>query len=77
MERPEALENDGIILAGITAHQVISAIERMLIGFAKGKRKVPADYLVTHCSTGVVQYITETIDKHHEWAGLRTVVRPD
>jgi len=77
MERPEALENDGIILAGITAHHVIPAIEKMLTGFAKGKRKVPTDYLVTHCSTGVVQYITETIDKHHEWAGLRTVTRPE
>jgi UDP-N-acetylglucosamine 2-epimerase (non-hydrolysing) len=76
MERPEALENDGIILAGLTTNQVIPAIEKMLDGFAKGKRKVPTDYLVEDCSAEVVRYITETIGKHHEWAGLRTVVRP-
>ena len=77
MERPEALENDGIILAGISADQVISSIEKMLDGFSKGKRKVPTDYLVTECSTGVVEYILSTIYKHHEWAGLREVTRPD
>ena len=76
MERPEALENDGIILAGLTTNQVIPAIEKMLAGFTKGKRKVPTDYLVENCSAEVVRYITETIGKHHEWAGLRTVVRP-
>jgi UDP-N-acetylglucosamine 2-epimerase (non-hydrolysing) len=76
MERPEALENDGIILAGLTTNQVIPAIEKMLDGFAKGKRKVPTDYLVEDCSAEVVRYITETIGKHHEWAGLRNVVRP-
>ena len=76
MERPEALENDGIILAGLTTNQVIPAIEKMLDGFTKGKRKVPTDYLVEDCSAEVVRYITETIGKHHEWAGLRTVVRP-
>ena len=77
MERPEALENDGIILAGISANKVISSIEKMLAGFAKGKRIVPTDYLVTDCSTGVVNYILLTIYKHHEWAGLREVSRPD
>jgi UDP-N-acetylglucosamine 2-epimerase (non-hydrolysing) len=77
MERPEALENEGIILAGITAHQVIPAIEKMITGFAKGKRKVPADYLVKDCSVGVVNYMLSTIHRHHEWAGLRAFTRPD
>jgi UDP-N-acetylglucosamine 2-epimerase (non-hydrolysing) len=77
MERPEALENDGIILAGITTNQVISAIEKMLNGFTKGRRIVPTDYLVAECSVGVVNYILSTIYRHHEWAGLRAVTRPE
>jgi UDP-N-acetylglucosamine 2-epimerase (non-hydrolysing) len=77
MERPEALENDGIILAGIKTNQVITAIEKMLNGFTRGRRIVPTDYLVAECSVGVVNYILSTIYRHHEWAGLRAVTRPE
>jgi UDP-N-acetylglucosamine 2-epimerase (non-hydrolysing) len=77
MERPEALENNGILLAGITAQSVISSIEKMLDICADGTRIIPTDYMETSCSTVVAQFISSTIEKHHEWAGLRKVVRPD
>lgn len=77
MERPEALENNGIILAGINAQNVINSIEKMLSICADGSRVVPKDYMEPSCSNVVAQFISSTIEKHHEWAGLRKVTRPN
>lgn len=76
MERPEALENNGILLAGITAENVISSIEKMLDLCEKNLRVTPENYLESACSEVVSKFISGTIEKHHEWAGLRKIIRP-
>ena len=69
IERPEAIESGSIIMAGISAKNVLEAIEiAQEQGFGS---KGPWEYAIPDTSTRVVNFILSTIHQYHFWNGIR------
>jgi UDP-N-acetyl-L-fucosamine synthase len=72
IERPEALEAGRIVTAGITAAEVVQAVDHVATQRRRGSSgDVPGDYQILDCSQRVVNIIQSTAPMHHTWAGLR------
>jgi UDP-N-acetylglucosamine 2-epimerase (non-hydrolysing) len=71
MERPEALDAGGILMTGLQSDEVIRGIEFTLNARAANKIILPAEYLVNDCSNRVVNFMLSTMNRHHEWLGVR------
>jgi len=69
MERPEALEANGILMAGINFGNLMPAINWTLSDLSL--REVPEEYNIENTSSRVVNYILSTIKNFHEWTGVR------
>ena len=68
IERPEALDAGGLVLADLDRENLILGI-RATAGSTP--RAVPAEYAVDNCAERTVNYIISTCRRHAEWAGLR------
>lgn len=73
MERPEALEIGGIVMAGLGKDNVIAGIQEVIANPPKADRQLPEGYEVTNFSERVIRFILSTVSRHHEWAGIRIV----
>ncbi|WP_412751057.1 hypothetical protein [Krasilnikovia sp. M28-CT-15] len=74
-ERPEALETGSIVLSGLAAEDVLTAIT-VATGAGPGGPGCPAGYEVADASVRVVNAVLSTARRHHEWAGIRRPVPP-
>ena len=74
IERPEALETGGIMMTGLVADDVVTAV-RMATESAYSRLGVshltPDDYLIENTSERAVKFIVSTARRHHHWAGIR------
>lgn len=71
MERPEALDSGSIVMTGLGIENVISGLIAV-IGDSR-QASLPAGYEVVNFSDRVLRFMQSTIDRHHEWAGIRTI----
>lgn len=75
MERPEALDFGGIVMTGLRSRNVLAGIRNVLEeknrGSSQPVRGLPQGYEVANCSDRVVRFMLSTIERHHEWAGIR------
>jgi len=77
MERPEALDSGSIIMTGLRKDEVLAGIEATISLKKQFENTVPQGYEVTDFSKRVVSFVLSTVWRHHEWAGLREVSRPN
>ncbi|WP_404850500.1 non-hydrolyzing UDP-N-acetylglucosamine 2-epimerase [Dietzia kunjamensis] len=74
IERPEALDNGGIMMTGLHSGDVVAAVRiAMDSGYNREgvSRLTPEDYLIENTSERVVKFILSTVHRHHQWAGVR------
>lgn len=74
IERPEALDTGAIVMTGLHAQDVVSAVQiAMLSGYTnEGVSGVtPDDYLIDNASERTVKFILSTAHRHHQWEGIR------
>lgn len=75
IERPEALDTGAIIMTGLHADDMVTAVRvAMNSGYQRdGVSSItPADYLIDNCSQRTVSFILSTTHRHRMWAGIRT-----
>jgi UDP-N-acetylglucosamine 2-epimerase (non-hydrolysing) len=72
IERPEALDTGAIIMTGLNADDIVTAV-RLAIDSLHPDRStvVPDDYKITNTSERVVRFILSTARRYHGWAGIR------
>lgn len=71
IERQEALEKGSIILTGLDKDQIKNALS-MLMNIEQSKAEgLPEGYEVQDFSMRVSKFILSTVNRHHEWAGIR------
>lgn len=73
IERPEALDTAGIMMAGLDADDMVAATtlamsETSQVGCGS---RLPEDYAITNTSERVIKFILSTARRHHQWAGIR------
>lgn len=74
IERPEALDTGGIMMTGLHAGDVVTAVRvAMESGYTRNglSRVTPEDYKIDNTSDRVVKFILSTAHRHHSWAGIR------
>ncbi|MGW3797857.1 non-hydrolyzing UDP-N-acetylglucosamine 2-epimerase [Dermacoccus nishinomiyaensis] len=74
IERPEALDTGAIIMTGLHADDMVTAVRvAMESGYERdGVSDItPEDYLIDNCSQRAVNFILSTAHRHHQWAGIR------
>lgn len=74
IERPEALDTGGIMMTGLHAGDVVTAVRvAMESGYTRNglSRVTPEDYKIDNTSERVVKFILSTAHRHHSWAGIR------
>jgi UDP-N-acetylglucosamine 2-epimerase len=76
MERPEALDTGSIIMTGLRKDEVLAGIEAAISLPNEYENSLPLGYEVSDFSKRVARFILSTVWRHHEWAGLRDVIRP-
>lgn len=75
IERPEALDTGGIMMTGLDAEDVVTAVG---LAMTSGREHqgvgdlTPDDYLIDNASQRTVQFILSTARRHNQWAGIRT-----
>ena len=69
MERPEALEAGTIIMSGLNATRVLSAIE--LLQTTSTQIPIPVDYQINNTSDRVLNFIQSTYHVRDFWSGRR------
>jgi UDP-N-acetylglucosamine 2-epimerase len=72
MERPEALDSGSIVMTGLGIENVTAGLNAV-IGDSRQASNLPAGYEVENFSERVLRFMQSTIDRHHEWAGIRIV----
>ena len=70
IERPEALDSGSIMMTGLSADDVETAVEIAMEDGAVTS-SMPAGYEVADTSNRVVRFIVSTASRHHTWAGIR------
>jgi UDP-N-acetylglucosamine 2-epimerase (non-hydrolysing) len=70
MERPEALDSGAIVMTGLGLDNVLAGLNSV-IDRATSNQCLPAGYEVLNFSERVVKFLLSTIERHHEWAGIR------
>lgn len=70
IERPEALDSGSILMTGLDVEDVVRAVH---IAVTDGliTSSHPAGYEVQDTSNRVVRFISSTVHRHSQWAGLR------
>lgn len=73
IERPEALDTGGIVMTGLSADNVIEAVELVRRDFEKPgeMHRVPVDYAISDASDRTVRFMISTLRRHEAWAGIR------
>lgn len=74
IERPEALDTGAIIMTGLHADDMVTAVRvAMESGYERdGVSDItPEDYLIDNCSQRAVNFILSTAPRHRQWAGIR------
>ncbi|WP_407336127.1 non-hydrolyzing UDP-N-acetylglucosamine 2-epimerase [Dietzia kunjamensis] len=74
IERPEALDTGGILMTGLHADDVVTAVQVALdSGYTRDgvSYLTPDDYLNDNTSERVVKFILSTARRHHLWDGIR------
>lgn len=74
IERPEALDTGAIIMTGLHADDMVTAVHvAMDSGYERNGVSdiTPEDYLIDNCSQRAVNFILSTAHRHHQWAGIR------
>ena len=74
IERPEALDTGAIIMTGLHADDMVTAVRvAMESGYERdGVSDItPEDYLIDNCSQRAVNFILSTAHRHRQWAGIR------
>ena len=69
MERPEALETGTIIMSGLNAPRVLSAID--LLQTSSAQISLPQDYQISNTSDRVLKFIQSTYHVRDFWSGRR------
>lgn len=72
IERPEALDSGSIIMTGLRAMDVVSAIALQRRPDELKSQSVPQGYEVSDTSARVVKFLVSTVGRHAQWSGLRT-----
>jgi len=74
IERPEALDTGGIIMAGVDVHDVVEAVA-VAMGPPRPELGItavtPVSYLIGNTADRVVKFILSTARRHKTWSGLR------
>lgn len=72
IERPEALDTGGIIMTGLDPDDVVMTTRiTMDTGTTSDPDSlVPNDYRIKNTSQRTVNFITSTVHRHHQWAGI-------
>ena len=76
IERPEALDTGGIMMTGLEAEDVVTAVR---VAMDAGCRRdgishlTPDDYLIANTSERTVNFMLSTASRHAQWAGIRRV----
>ena len=74
IERPEALDTGAIIMTGLHADDMVTAVRiAMESGYERDgvSNITPEDYLIDNCSQRAVNFILSTAHRHRQWAGIR------
>ena len=74
IERPEALDTGGIIMTGLHAGDVTTAVQvAMDTTHSRGTigQLTPNDYLIENSSERTVKFILSTAHRHNQWEGIR------
>lgn len=74
IERPEALDTGGIVMTGLHADDVVTAVKvAMDSAYTRDGISLltPDDYLIENTSERAVKFILSTVNQHHQWAGIR------
>ena len=73
IERPEALDTGAILMTGLDARDVTTAVGLAMGAFDASAlhARTPVDYLVSDTASRTVAYIHSTARRHAQWAGLR------
>ena len=74
IERPEALDTSGIIMTGLDAQDVVTAVSVAMANkpAERGVSAVtPNDYLIDNTSSRAVNFILSTAHRHRAWSGIR------
>jgi UDP-N-acetylglucosamine 2-epimerase (non-hydrolysing) len=79
IERPEAIDFGSILMTGLQSDDVIAGILQVLESSDSSNkaaensvRKFPLGYDVLDFSNRVLKFLSSTVSKHHNWAGIRT-----
>jgi UDP-N-acetylglucosamine 2-epimerase len=71
IERPEALDAGAIIMTGLNAEDVVTAVAAVRADANDGRSRIPAGYEISDTSRRVVNFIASTASRHHGLAGIR------
>lgn len=74
IERPEALDTGGIMMTGLHAHDVVTAVQVAMDTARAGdgiSDATPDDYLIDNSSERAVKFILSTARRLHGWEGIR------
>jgi len=73
IERPEALDTGGILMTGLSAENVVAAVDLVLKdGPGSAQPLLPAEYQIPDTSSRVVRFILSTVGRHRTWSGQRS-----
>jgi UDP-N-acetylglucosamine 2-epimerase len=79
IERPEAIDFGSIVMTGLQSDDVVAGILQVLESSDSSNktaensvRKFPLGYDVFDFSNRVLKFLSSTVNKHHNWAGIRT-----
>jgi UDP-N-acetyl-L-fucosamine synthase len=70
IERPEALDAGSIIMTGLNAGDVLSAL-KVLQSRRREDTPCPLDYRIDDTSRRVANFVLSTVGRHHAWEGIR------
>lgn len=76
IERPEALDTGSIMMTGLDADNVETAVRLAVAGGAASSSQ-PIGYEVSDTSDRVVRFLVSTAYRSHSWAGIREEVSDD
>lgn len=74
IERPEALDTGSIMMTGLDADEVVTAVRLAMDADCSRQgltSSTPDDYLIDNTSERVVKFILSTARRHHQWEGIR------
>ena len=71
IERPEALDTGSIMMTGLSAEDVVSAVDLTMKTRSEPGRSSPIEYAVSNTSERVVKFIMSTARRSRSWSAIR------